>query len=673
MKTSIKTRYLISGLICFMLYNCQTFAQAIQTFRTIPRISIKQDEDVKIIYQPTDKISPVTGVVYLFKDYKWEGHDLPLTKTDTGYVASYHIPEGTSFMCYRFWLKDSVDVGGRYPYAHIVYDKSGKSAGNPEWGLIRFKQADGFMMPIVSKESEIEPNVLVGLWISKGFADVRIRRHMFYNMARGIKSYKNILRPDSGLLLMGNEILQQPDITEREMIAVERTYDRIMNKRAKADSVKSLILAKYPDGLRKRLLKLDSVRMIRNPEEASKKLQAFMQKYPFSEYSYDDYFDPEVSDPSFFYNSYTGVVSYLFMQKRLDEVKSMIKEGPYKLLNNDYIHFVDYSFRTPTPVITSQQQLDLSTFIINNLLQRSESKDKMESGRGYFSPLEWKKLVVMDNKFIIAFHANLLYKAGKYADALKFADMVRPYLKYSIIDFNTLYVHLLDHFHKNTAAQEYMETAIRTNTASPDLINLFKSYYIKKHKSDQGFDDYYTNLVPAKQIEELHERLKKSLIHVPAVAFNLKNMKGETVDLIQQKGKIVVLDFWASWCFPCKQAMPGMETLVQKYKPDNNVQFFFIATLEESANYKKWITDFINEKKYDFNVLYDENDPKTGKMGLAYNGYAKLLHMSGIPQKVIIDPNGYVRWVAEGFNGDLVQLTKEVDYVISLIKQEKSE
>jgi len=378
-----------------------------------------------------------------------------------------------------------------------------------------------------------------------------------------------------------------------------------------------------------------------------------MQEYPFAKYPITDYMDPTISDPQFFYSAFNNVLTYLFAQKQFDELKYLITEAPYSLLNNAYSHFVDYPFRMVTPVITVNQQLDLSTFIINNILRRMQAQDE-RSGRGYFSTAEWPKIVTGESKYSIAYHANLLYKAEKYADALKFACMVKSYLKYSSIDFNTLYARLLDHFHKNAEADDYMEMSVKANKASPDLILLLKDYYIKKHGSDKAFQDYYSVLVPAEQTEALNERLKKSLIHVPAPAFILKNLKGESVDLSKQKGKIVVLDFWATWCFPCKNAMPGMQTLVQKYSADDKIQFYFISTMEESPNYKKMAGDFIIQKKYDFNVLFDDIDSKTGKMEMAFNSYSRLLHFHGIPQKVIIDQNGYIRWTAEGFNGDLV-------------------
>ncbi len=666
--------YFVLGLACLNLLfqNASAQVQPPQNFKTFPTI-VKQGDLIKSVYKTSVTNAQVTGVIYLFKDFKWEGYDVPLTKTDTGYVSSYTIPEGTSLICYRFWLGDSVDVGGRIPYAALIHDRAGKDiapGGYTEWGMLRSKSFDGYMMPLISKTAEIEPKTLVGLWLPKELGNMVARRHLFFDMARGLKSYYKKGKVDSVIHVLGNEILKLPDVNEKEMISVERTYRRIINQPVAADSVKSLILNRYPDGLFTRLLKADSCYFVRKPEDRLNKFRELMKDYPFEKYPVADYMDPTISDPQFFLSSFNNVLTYLFAQKRFDELKNLIEKTPYALLNNAYSHFVDFPFRLITPVITGKQQLELSTLIIDNILERMQAQDG-RSGRGYFSSAEWPRIVLGESKYSITYHANLLYKAEKYTDALKFADMVKPYLKYSSIEFNTLYARLLDHYHKSKEALAYMEMGVRANKASPDMILLLKDYYIKKHGSDKAFQDYYSSLVPVEQTDALHERLKKSLIRVPAPAFILKNLKGESVDLSKQKGKIVVLDFWASWCFPCKNAMPGMQTLVKKYNADDNIQFYFIATMEESANYKKMAADFITQKKYDFNVLFDEVDPKTGKMEMTFNSYAKPLHFHGIPQKVIIDQEGYIRWTADGFNGDLVGLTREVDYVISLVKQDK--
>lgn len=125
----------------------------------------------------------------------------------------------------------------------------------------------------------------------------------------------------------------------------------------------------------------------------------------------------------------------------------------------------------------------------------------------------------------------------------------------------------------------------------------------------------------------------------PAPAFELKDMDGKTVSLTDYKGKVVVLDFWATWCGPCKMSFPGMQMVLNKYKDDKDVVFLFIDTREKTENYKDLVKDFLANNHYSFKVIFDE----IGKDGIQ-NKFFKMYKLVGIPTKFIIDKNGIVRF-----------------------------
>ncbi|WP_442591849.1 TlpA family protein disulfide reductase [Pedobacter sp. AW31-3R] len=684
-KNNLFTR--MAGIAGLIFYGLSSTAQMTNVPQTAPQqpaapqrfsyqpSTISEGQEMKVTYRPEDVHAKVSGVVYLFKNYKWEGHDLSMAKTDTGYVANYKVPEGTALLSYRFWVGDTVDAGGRFPYAVILHQKDPKKmmpGGLAEWGLFRTKQANYMLLPMVSSSAEIEPRTLVSLWIAKEYGNIEVRRNMFFDMARGIKSYVPPAKADSMILRDGRDLLQLNGLTEPEMIRVERTFRTVLRNTALADSVKALVLAKYPSGLRHRFVQLDSVFMVGDPAMLMTRLNAFVKQYPFDKYPTTDYTDLSLNDPLFYMKGYTGAMNFASQNKDAVTISNLLKTAPYELLNYYYLKVVEYPMRSTTPFITVKQQMDYSNGIIAEMLRRSVSSDPSLSGRGFYSPLEWKRLVIMQNKVQLSYHAALLYQAGDFTNSLKFANMVKPYIGDRNIDFNTLYVNLLDHNKKYEEAEQYIISAIKADAVSPAMLKLFKAYYVKKKGTESGYDEYFHALEPAEKLTQMYTKLEKSMVNIPAPMFNLKNLKGESIDLSAQKGKIVVLDFWASWCFPCKAAMPGMQTLVTHYKANQDVQFYFIATLEESEDYKQLAADFIKAKKYDFNVLFDEYDPSVKRIGMTYSDYAKLLHLNGIPQKVVIDGNGKIRWVSDGYNGDLVNLTREVEHIISVIQNEKS-
>jgi len=74
-------------------------------------------------------------------------------------------------------------------------------------------------------------------------------------------------------------------------------------------------------------------------------------------------------------------------------------------------------------------------------------------------------------------------------------------------------------------------------------------------------------------------------LNAAAPDFRLKDMSGKDVTLSSLKGKVVVLDFWATWCVPCHENFPAVQKVVDHYKNDQNVVFLFIDTREKSADY----------------------------------------------------------------------------------------
>jgi peroxiredoxin len=115
--------------------------------------------------------------------------------------------------------------------------------------------------------------------------------------------------------------------------------------------------------------------------------------------------------------------------------------------------------------------------------------------------------------------------------------------------------------------------------------------------------------------------------------FNVAALEGGTLRLVDLKGKVVFLNLWATWCPPCKEEMPAMERLWQRYKDQGLV---VIALSMDSAG-AKVVKPFIEQAKYTYRVALDP------KMEIA-----QLYGARSVPSTFIIDRSGALRAIALG-------------------------
>lgn len=119
----------------------------------------------------------------------------------------------------------------------------------------------------------------------------------------------------------------------------------------------------------------------------------------------------------------------------------------------------------------------------------------------------------------------------------------------------------------------------------------------------------------------------------PAPLFKLESLGGEPVSLEQLKGQVVMINFWASWCGPCRQEMPLLEKLHAKYK---SMGFTMLGVNVEPDT--SLAAGFLAKTPVTFPILFDTRSE-----------VSKLYQVAGMPSTVIIDRKGNLRWVHKGY------------------------
>jgi len=113
-----------------------------------------------------------------------------------------------------------------------------------------------------------------------------------------------------------------------------------------------------------------------------------------------------------------------------------------------------------------------------------------------------------------------------------------------------------------------------------------------------------------------------------AADFKLQTLDGSTVSLDQFAGKVVFLNIWATWCGPCREEMPSMETLYNELKGNKD---FVILAISQDVKGRSAVAPYVEKNGYHFTVLLDPEN----KVGNSYD-------VSGVPETFIIDRKGRI-------------------------------
>lgn len=158
----------------------------------------------------------------------------------------------------------------------------------------------------------------------------------------------------------------------------------------------------------------------------------------------------------------------------------------------------------------------------------------------------------------------------------------------------------------------------------------------------------------AKKILGMSVLLAAGLLAVNAIAdpapdFTLQSSTGENVRLAEQRGQVVMLNFWASWCGPCRKEMPLLDEMSKRYSAAGFV-LYGVNVEEDNTDAKK----LIKELGVTFPILYDTESKASS-----------LYNVDAMPTTVVIDKKGEIRFVNRGYKaGDEAKYREQIRELI---------
>ncbi len=546
-----------------------------------------------------------------------------------GYKAEIHLPDTAAGLLVTFKSKKQVDDGDGLGYWVPLYNSEGllapgSSAGYAAalvlggWGSeLNMAKFSDTLLTFYEKEFDLYPQKK---------PDFLFSYLSSMKKSKGPESYKEI---EKLLFDFGRD----RKLPESELFFLSSWYRSIKNN-DKSELFKKRALENFPEGKWHQREKLREFYKLKNLNERVDFLNNFSDRFPDGnglEYMRGVILGQYIEDSQF-------QEALTFFEKL--EPNSF---SPYPIFSS--IH---------KNVNSRSESLDLLDLVLSSMIDMFRLELESPSNK---KPVGTVKSLWMEKKAVTL--ASALNASSYVLLSMGKVDIAKNQLEeaYNLsngIDkqINTSYGSILFKTGDLDLAKKVLENSIASGFQSPEMEELVKDIYIKENRSEDGYEDYFSG-IKALAMDNLSSKIKEKIILEPSYGFTLIDTEGNKVSLSDYKGQAVILDFWATWCGPCKASFPAMEKAMAKY---SDAKFLFINSRESGDEKLEKVTSYISENDYPFHILMDVDDS-------VYESYK----IAFLPTKIILDGNGMVRYKSIGFYGEK-ELLDEFEVLLPMIK-----
>lgn len=600
----------------------------------------KPGDVIQITYTPAGNIAntmgKVEGVVYFTGITARKADDIILKKSGKKYTATIATDTATRFIHMGFHVNKKYDNNYGEGYTIQLYNKDGQPVSRSnaylaaiyQYGDNVFGIEKNLDKAIASYEQELEAYP----------ANKKIYLTSYYRALASAKKddIQSLVQKEIEALLKAG--LKE----ESDYINLEGLY-AIAKSPEQSKFITSVKKEKFPNG---RWAINDKVNQFFSEKDLAKK-QALLAEIENNIATNKDWkiYEPNLS------GFRSSVLLTLVAEKKYEEFKKQAAQLTDKQAQANAYNSAAWRMqeKSEEPALATEFSKMATDYM------KSEWTKPTAPKPDYFTTTQWNE----NRKTMYAMYADTyamtLYRTRDYKKGFEVATESAITLnKGEDADQNNTYALLAEKVLPPAKALTEVENFVRNGKALDETKTVLKRLYLVNGKPEAGYDAYLTALLKESRMKMLEE-LKKSMLNDAVTPFTIRDINGNKIASADWKGKVVVVDFWATWCGPCIASFPGMQLAVNKFKDNPEVKFVFIDTWEQGEEKEKKASDFMASNKYTFDVLMD-NDNKV----------VEQFKVDGIPTKFILDKEGNIRFKAVGYNGDNDKLLEELSNMITL-------
>lgn len=628
--------FLIAIAITMSIYGQETTVH-LGNFSFAPQKPTSADQ-ITISYSPDPeyaKIQTISANVYFLKGESPSLVKIHLLKKENNFEGVFRAPDSLKVVFIKFVIEDFEDNNNQNGYFFPFYKDSLPVPG----AFIEIGRIFGPYSSALGIEKNLEKGV--------GFLQQEFELHAS-SKEKYLPQYVYVLNyfkksndPEAKQFF---EDIERKQINSETRLAAIENYWRTIGNTTKAGEIKKLIETRFPRGMWLKNQKINAfdkeTNLTRKAALYEEIAALFPPKTSAEKYTFDDDLTWELMEALALAGQYEKIPQYDVRMYNADELAGVYNEISFQLIG--------LTIRENSKDLAKGKEYNEKAFQILEPVRAG--RDTLQNR--YYTLLRVKALIHYKEGYFTA-----AYQAQKVA--AKGFNGKRP-------DYNEALCAYSEKVAGTAEAKRELETFIKTGIYTSGMKEQLKRIYLL-NKSEETWYDYFASL-NKDYLQKTRNELLKQIVNELAPIFNLKDLNGNNINLKNLRGKIVVLDFWATWCVPCIKRFPGMQKTIDRYKNDPDVVFLFINTWERvpETEREKLITQFFKDNSYSFRILLDERLENENQYRCAND-----FKIEGVPTKIIINKIGNIIFREIGGSLDSDLFVEEMTIMIDIANSTK--